>query len=101
MTNSVLQYSQYYHYQNPKSPITSFSTISLSNYKVPSIHRILSDLSENMDFLYFSLALWSCYVYAEQQAIAVMMFVKNGMIAAIVNIYITCIYVMLASGVLR
>ncbi|XP_063890313.1 ATP-binding cassette sub-family G member 5 [Helicoverpa armigera] len=65
------------------------------------IYPILSDISENMDFLYFSLALWSSYVYAEQQTIAVMMFVKNGLIAAIVNIYITCIYVMLASGVLR
>lgn len=54
-----------------------------------------------MDFLYFALVLWSCYIYAEQQAIGIMMFVKNGVIAAVVNIYLTCIYVMLASGVLR
>lgn len=63
--------------------------------------RILGDITESLDYIYFSLILWSCYIYAEQQAIAVMMFIKNGLIAAIVNIYISCIYVMLAGGVLR
>lgn len=65
------------------------------------IYPILGDMTETMDFVYFALALWSCYIYGEQQAIAVMMVVKNGLIAAVVNIYITCIYIMLASGVLR
>ncbi|XP_026751117.1 ATP-binding cassette sub-family G member 5 [Galleria mellonella] len=78
----------------PFSFISTFASAAI-------IYSIIGDISESLDYVYFALALWSCYVYAEQQSIAIMMFVKNGLIAAIVNIYITCIYVMLASGVLR
>ncbi|GBP27627.1 hypothetical protein EVAR_102881_1 [Eumeta japonica] len=63
--------------------------------------RILGDITEGLEFLRFALVLWSCYVFAEQQAMAVMMFVKNSLVAASVNIYLACIYIMLASGVLR
>ncbi|KOB67385.1 Uncharacterized protein OBRU01_19892, partial [Operophtera brumata] len=52
---------------------------------------ILSDITETLDYVYFSLIVWSCYIYAEQQSLAIMMFVKNGLIAAMVNIYITCV----------
>ncbi|XP_045764532.1 ATP-binding cassette sub-family G member 5 [Maniola jurtina] len=78
----------------PFSFITTFASAAI-------IYPILGDLSDTIDYLYFALVLWSSYIYAEQQSIAIMMFVKNGLIAAVVNIYITCIYVMLASGVLR
>ncbi|XP_053602646.1 ATP-binding cassette sub-family G member 5 [Plodia interpunctella] len=78
----------------PFSVISTFASAAI-------IYPILGDLTEAYDYVYFALVLWSCYVYAEQQSIAIMMFVKNGLIAAIVSIYITCIYVMLASGVLR
>ncbi|XP_013201109.1 ATP-binding cassette sub-family G member 5 [Amyelois transitella] len=78
----------------PFSFISAFASAAV-------IYPILGDITETIDYLYFALVLWSCYVYTEQQTIAVMMFVKNGLIAAIVSIYITCIYVMLASGVLR
>ncbi|XP_068630881.1 ATP-binding cassette sub-family G member 5 [Battus philenor] len=78
----------------PFSFITTFISAAI-------VYPILGDISENLEYIYFALVLWSCYIYAEQQCIAVMMFVKNGLIAAIVNIYLTCIYVMLASGVLR
>ncbi|XP_041976069.1 ATP-binding cassette sub-family G member 5 [Aricia agestis] len=78
----------------PFSLVTAFASAAI-------VYPILGDISENLDFLYFALVIWSCYIYAEQQAIAVMMVVKNGLIAGIVNIYLTCIYVMLASGVLR
>ncbi|XP_026328400.1 ATP-binding cassette sub-family G member 5 [Hyposmocoma kahamanoa] len=78
----------------PFSFLTTFASVAI-------VYPIISDITESTDYLYFSLVLWSCYIYAEQQAIAVMMFVKNGLIAAMVNIYLTCIYVMLASGVLR
>ncbi|XP_028162383.1 ATP-binding cassette sub-family G member 5 isoform X2 [Ostrinia furnacalis] len=78
----------------PFSFISTFASAAI-------IYNILGDITENLDFIYFALVLWSCYVFAEQQAIAVMMVVKRGLIAAVVNIYITCVYVMLASGVLR
>ncbi|CAH2075534.1 unnamed protein product, partial [Iphiclides podalirius] len=78
----------------PFSFITTFLSAAI-------IYPILGDITEGLDYIYFALILWSCYIYAEQQTIAIMMFVKNGLIAAIVNIYITCVYVMLASGVLR
>ncbi|KAI5644048.1 ABC transporter domain-containing protein [Phthorimaea operculella] len=78
----------------PFSFITTFAASAI-------IYPILSDIGESMDYIYFSLVLWSCYMYAEQQSIAIMMLVKNGLIAAMVNIYLTCIYIMLASGVLR
>ncbi|KAG6460809.1 hypothetical protein O3G_MSEX012235 [Manduca sexta] len=78
----------------PFSFISAFASAAI-------IYPILGDITESIDYVYFSLVLWSCYIYAEQQTMSVMMFVKNGLIAAIVNIYITCIYVMLASGVLR
>ncbi|XP_028034741.1 ATP-binding cassette sub-family G member 5 [Bombyx mandarina] len=78
----------------PFSCITSFASAAI-------IYPILADISESLDYIHFSLVLWSSYIYAEQQTIAIMVFVKNGLNAAIVNLYITCIYVMLASGVLR
>ncbi|KAJ2946893.1 hypothetical protein O0L34_g16231 [Tuta absoluta] len=78
----------------PFSFITTFAAAAI-------IYPILSDIGESMDYVYFSLVLWSGYMYAEQQSIAVLMLVKNGLVAAMVNIYLTCIYVMLASGVLR
>ncbi|XP_059056365.1 ATP-binding cassette sub-family G member 5-like [Achroia grisella] len=78
----------------PFSFISTFASVAI-------VYSIIGDMSETLDYVYFSLVLWSCYVYTEQQTIAIMMFVKNGLIAAIVNIYITCIYVMLASGILR
>ncbi|XP_047527145.1 ATP-binding cassette sub-family G member 5 [Vanessa atalanta] len=78
----------------PFSFVTTFASAAI-------VYPILGDISENLDYIYFALVLWSSYIFAEQQAIAVMMFVKNGLIAGIVNIYISCIYIMLASGVLR
>ncbi|XP_023936888.1 ATP-binding cassette sub-family G member 5 [Bicyclus anynana] len=78
----------------PFSLLTSFAATAI-------IYPIVGDLSDTLGYVYCALVLWSSYVYAEQQAIAIMMFVKNGLVAAVVNIYITCIYVMLASGVLR
>lgn len=78
----------------PFSFITTFGSAAI-------IYPILGDIAEATEFIYFALVLWSCYIFAEQQSMAIMMFVKNSLIAAMVNIYITCIYVMLASGVLR
>ncbi|CAH0407910.1 unnamed protein product [Chilo suppressalis] len=74
--------------------ITTFASAAI-------IYPILGDITETLDYVYFALALWSCYIYGEQQAIAIMMVVKNGLVAAVANIYITCIYIMLAGGVLR
>lgn len=78
----------------PFSFITTFGSAAI-------IYPILGDIAEATEFIYFALVLWSCYIFAEQQSMGIMMFVKNSLIAAMVNIYITCIYVMLASGVLR
>ncbi|XP_045524561.1 ATP-binding cassette sub-family G member 5 [Pieris brassicae] len=78
----------------PFSFISAFASAAI-------IYPILGDIAESMEYIYFALILWSCYIYAEQQSLAIMMVVKNGLNAAIINIYITCIYVMLASGVLR
>ncbi|XP_032511490.2 ATP-binding cassette sub-family G member 5 [Danaus plexippus] len=78
----------------PASLLTSLAAAAI-------IYPILGDISEGVAFLQFALILWSCYIYAEQQTIAIMMFVKNGLVTALINIYITCVYVMLASGVLR
>ncbi|KAL4710406.1 hypothetical protein ACJJTC_008808 [Scirpophaga incertulas] len=78
----------------PFSCISAFASAAI-------VYPILGDISEPLDYAFFALALWSCCIYAEQQAIAVMMIVKTGMVAAVVNVYITCVYIMLASGVLR
>ncbi|XP_045446081.1 ATP-binding cassette sub-family G member 5 [Melitaea cinxia] len=78
----------------PFSFITAFASAAI-------IYPILGNISEGLDYIYFALVLWSSYIFAEQQTIAIMMFVKNGIIAAVVNIYISCVYIMLASGVLR
>lgn len=78
----------------PFSFITAFASAAI-------IYPILGNISEGLDYIHFALVLWSSYIFAEQQTIAIMMFVKNGLIAAVVNIYISCVYIMLASGVLR
>lgn len=54
-----------------------------------------------MEYFYFALLLWACYLFSEQQTMAILMIVKDHLTAAIASIYITCVCLVLASGILR
>merc|ERR1712018_703370 len=53
------------------------------------------------DFVVYWLALWSCYLLAEQQTSSFLIVVKSSYTAALSSIYITIIYLVLGSGTVR
>ncbi|XP_066246097.1 ATP-binding cassette sub-family G member 5 [Euwallacea similis] len=65
------------------------------------IFPLVGSMDEPLEYLFFSLVLWACYMFAEQQTMATLMIVKNNLLAAIFNIYIVCICLALSSGILR
>ncbi|CAG9773059.1 unnamed protein product [Ceutorhynchus assimilis] len=65
------------------------------------IFPIIGSFENPMEYLYFSLILWACYMFAEQHTMASLMIVKDHLLAAIFNIYIICVCLTLSSGILR
>lgn len=63
--------------------------------------RLVGDITEALDYLYIVLALWACYIFAEQQTMAILMLIKCSILASTISVYITCVYIMLSSGILR
>jgi len=62
---------------------------------------IIGSFEQPLEYFYFSLILWACYMFAEQQTMATLMIVKDHLLAAIFNIYIVCVCLCLSSGILR
>lgn len=62
---------------------------------------IIGSFEQPLEYFYFSLILWACYLFAEQQTMATLMIVKDHLLAAIFNIYIVCVCLCLSSGILR
>lgn len=65
------------------------------------LNRLIGNFKDPMEFLYFGLILWGCYIFAEQQTISILMTVQCSLRAAICSIYITIVYITLSSGILR
>ncbi|XP_030749911.1 ATP-binding cassette sub-family G member 5 [Sitophilus oryzae] len=65
------------------------------------VYPLMGSFEEPMEYLYFSLILWACYLFSEQQTMAILMIVKDHLSAAIFSIYITCVCLTLSSGILR
>ncbi|XP_017786631.1 PREDICTED: ATP-binding cassette sub-family G member 5 [Nicrophorus vespilloides] len=65
------------------------------------IYPLIGTFEDPIQYLYFSLILWACYIFSEQQTMAILMIVKDFLKAAIFSIYITCICITLSSGILR
>jgi len=80
----------------------------VSKYSPSQLATLLSTSSdihyENSyypDFLLYWLALWACYLFAEQQTISIMLVVKSSYTAATASIYLTILYLCLGSGTVR
>lgn len=58
-------------------------------------------LSSSLELFQFGLMLWSCFLFAEYQTIALLLVVESGFTAAVVSSYLTIIYLILGSGYLR
>jgi len=58
-------------------------------------------LDTGYPFLYILIALWTCFVLAEQLAITFLFFVKSRINVAIAVSYILCICITLGSGTVR
>ncbi|XP_044266186.1 ATP-binding cassette sub-family G member 5 [Tribolium madens] len=65
------------------------------------LYPLIGGFEDPTQYLYFALVLWACYIFAEQQTMAILMVVKSHLSAAIFSIYITCICITLSSGILR
>lgn len=65
------------------------------------VYPIIGSFEQPLEYFYFSLILWACYLFAEQQTMATLMIVKDHLLAAIFNIYIVCVCLCLSSGILR
>ncbi|KAJ8912923.1 hypothetical protein NQ315_017253 [Exocentrus adspersus] len=65
------------------------------------IYPLIGSFQDTLDYLYFMLILWACYIFTEQQTMAILMIVKDQLSAAIFSIYITCVCLTLSSGILR
>ncbi|KAF5281614.1 hypothetical protein FQR65_LT02934 [Abscondita terminalis] len=79
-------------------PFSFVSILGASAIVYPLIGSINSDPEQ---FVLFSLILWACYVFAEQQTMAILMIVKDYLSAAILSIYLTSVCLALSSGILR
>ncbi|KAJ8944045.1 hypothetical protein NQ318_016243 [Aromia moschata] len=77
-----------------------FSLLSVSG-ACAILYPLIGSLQNSLEFLYFILVLWACYIFAEQQTMAILMIVKDHLSAAIFSIYITCVCLTLSSGILR
>lgn len=63
--------------------------------------RLIGSFDELMEFFFFALILWACYLFTEQQTMAILMIVKDHISAAIFSIYISSVCITLSSGILR
>lgn len=62
---------------------------------------MIGTFDDPIEYLYFGLILWACYLFSEQQTMAILMIVKDHLIAAICSIYVTSVCITLSSGILR
>ncbi|XP_067006823.1 ATP-binding cassette sub-family G member 5 [Anabrus simplex] len=76
-----------------------FSIISLAAGSCITFQ--LTGLQDPLEWFLFGSVLWACHLLAEQQTIALLMVVRSSFTAAIASIYITVLYLALASGALR
>ena len=53
------------------------------------------------DFLFYWLALWACYLYAEQVTMAIMLVIKSSYTAASLTISMFIVFLILGSGTVR
>jgi len=53
------------------------------------------------DFIAYWLALWACYLFAEQQTVSLLMVVKSSYTAALASVYLTIVYIVLGSATVR
>ncbi|CAG9840597.1 unnamed protein product [Diabrotica balteata] len=114
--NTILMYPTYRtrYYQDTQEGLYG-GTLFLLTYNLVSlpfsfissvlsaviIFPLIMSFDNPVDFVYFTLILWACYIFAEQQTMAILMIVKDYMKAAIFSIYLTVVCITLGSGILR
>ncbi|XP_060529155.1 ATP-binding cassette sub-family G member 5 [Cylas formicarius] len=78
-------------------PFSFISVLGASAIVFP----LVGSFDQLMEYFYFGLILWACYIFSEQQTMATLMIVKDHLSAAIFSIYVTCVCLTLSSGILR
>ncbi|CAB4062300.1 ABCG5 [Lepeophtheirus salmonis] len=67
----------------------------------------LDDLNYHLEYSYYPdlithwLALWACYLLAEQQTVSILMVVKSSYTATLVSVFLTVLYLVLGSATVR
>lgn len=116
IVNTVLMYPTYRtrYYQETQEGLYG-GTLFLLTYNLVSlpfsfisttlatliIFPLLGTFDNPLDYVCFTLVLWACYIFTEQQTMGILMIVKDSMKAAIFSIYITVVCLTLSSGILR
>ena len=73
----------------------------MCGFVIKNTFRLIGTFSNPLEFFYFALTLWACYIFSEQQTMAILMIVKDELTSAIFGIYVTSICLILSSGILR
>ena len=83
------------------NPISSLTTNQLSGLLQEAGKTVHYENQYYPDFVFYWLALWGCYLYAEQVTLMIMLVIKSSYTAASVSIYIFIIFLVLGSGTVR
>jgi len=81
-------------------PVSNLSESSLANLE-RSDSSLHYENSYYPDFVLYWLAIWGCYLFAEQQTVGLMLIVKSSYTAATASIYLTILFLVLGSGTVR
>ena len=92
--------------ENPNSGLKSCR--AYSSYTQLELDTIAKDSINNWmeynyypDFVVYWLTIWACHFLAEQQTTSLLIVVKSSYTAALASIYISIVYLVLASGTVR
>ena len=83
------------------NPISSLTTNQLTSLLQEAGKTVHYENQYYPDFVFYWLALWGCYLYAEQVTLMNMLVIKSSYTAASVSIYIFIIFLVLGSGTVR
>ena len=83
------------------NPISNLTTNQLTNLQQAADKTLHYENQYYPDFVFYWLALWGCYLYAEQVTLMNMLVIKSSYTAASVSVYIFIIFLVLGSGTVR
>ena len=82
-------------------PVSSLASSKIAEYVRDRGTAVHYENQYFPDFLFYWLALWACYIFAEQVTITIMLVIKSSYTAASISIYMFIVFLILGSGTVR